>query len=602
MSSQRRLVSLKRVAVVAALVAAPVLSAAAAAATGSPLTPASPRAAVHVDFGPAKTAAPHGYLVDYGLPFTAKRGYGWEKATNGKALSLVGNGVKRPSVHGRDHRYDTLMQMQAAHGPVASPGQWQVALRNGVYNVTVAVGDAATTNSVDRITAQPHTAAKVVLVGGFKPTSAHHFVTVTKKVRVTNGRLTLSPTGGHNTKLDFVVAVAVKDSTAPKATVSLSGTSSGSGVYTGSVRVAIAATDNAGGSGLKSIRYVLDGAPAQPYTSPLVVTTVGGHRLNVSAVDNAGNVGTASVSWTQQAVVPPPVAPTVPTVGVGLTGTTTAPGSYVGTVTATVTAAAAAGIGSLTYSLDGGAATAYTVPVLVTAAGSHTLVATATDTSGRVASATATWTQVAGTVSASCLVTGFDGVLPNTAGTQCDASKIAFVPTGLSLTSTAGQLANDDQQNALYKSFDASSGNFTVTARVVGPVNQLTTDYQQIGTFFGPDQDHFVKVEAEHNGTGAPHLTMYFRDGGPGMVVTTIPLSALTTANTLDLVIKSVAKQFTVFYSINGAALVQVGPAKSPATPSSWFSSAAKAGIEVSNSGTTTTFSAIFSQFALAGS
>jgi hypothetical protein len=349
-----------------------------------------------------------------------------------------------------------------------------------------------------------------------------------------------------------------------------------------------------------------------------ITEPLGSHRLRVArpfTTTIAGGVGhTTTVTVIAKSSgnpTPPPVNPAAPTVAITLGGATTSPGSYAGTVTATITAAATAGVRSVSYALDGGAATAYSAPVVVTSLGSHTLVATVTDDNGLVATATATWVQHApassgtddftagGTVSASCLVTGFDGVLPNTAGTQCDAGQIAFVPAGLSLTSTPGQLADNDQQNALYKAFDASSGDFTVTARVVGGTNKLADNYQQIGAFFGPDQGHFVKVEAEHNTDAAPHLTMYYRDDGTNGTVQTVVLPALATASTVDLIIRASAGQLTVYYSINGATAVQVGTSKTPATPSAWFSTSAKAGIEVSNSGTTTPVTAIYSRFAI---
>jgi hypothetical protein len=204
-----------------------------------------------------------------------------------------------------------------------------------------------------------------------------------------------------------------------------------------------------------------------------------------------------------------------------------------------------------------------------------------------------------GTVGPTCQVTGFDGVMANTAGNQCDPGEIAFVAGGLALTSTAGQLADDDQQNALYKTFDASGGEFTVTTRIVGPVNQLTTDYEQAGEFFGPDQKNFVKVEAEHNGSGAVHLTMFYRENGTAGIVGTVPMAALATVGTLDLVIRGHQKQLTVYYSLDGAPMVQIGTAKSPAAAATWFSASAKAGILVSNSGAKTAISATFSRFAI---
>jgi hypothetical protein len=153
---------------------------------------------------------------------------------------------------------------------------------------------------------------------------------------------------------------------------------------------------------------------------------------------------------------------------------------------------------------------------------------------------------------------------------------------------------------------------------VVGPVTQLTTDFQQIGAWFGPDQDNFVKVEAEHNGAGAPHLTMFYREKGTAGTVGSVALPAMTTASTLDLVIRGNTTvpdplpygdtyhvsgypldELTAYYSVNGGPLVQVGSVKMPADVTGWFSRAAKAGILDSNSGTTTAITATFSKFSI---
>ena len=152
-----------------------------------------------------------------------------------------------------------------------------------------------------------------------------------------------------------------------------------------------------------------------------------------------------------------------------------------------------------------------------------------------------------------------------------------------------------------------------------GPINQLTADYQQIGAFFGPDDKNFVKVETEHNGDGPPHLTMFFSEGGTSGTVGSVPLSALTGAHTLDLIIHGNASvpdpiggaadadkvhgypldEVTAAYSINGAAPVPIGQMRSPADVTSWFSASAKAGILVSGAGSQTPVTATFSSFAI---
>src|SRR5438132_6070490 len=84
---------------------------------------------------------------------------------------------------------------------------------HGTYDVTVGMGDATATNSVYNLTANGTT-----VIDHVTPTSAALFTTATKRVTVTNGTLTLDPTGGTQDKLDFVDAVpAAADTIAPVA-------------------------------------------------------------------------------------------------------------------------------------------------------------------------------------------------------------------------------------------------------------------------------------------------------------------------------------------------------------------------------------------------
>ena len=238
---------------------------------------------------------------------------------------------------------------------------------------------------------------------------------------------------------------------------------------------------------------------------------------------------------------------------------------------------------------------------------------------GPVLSGTTTVDLTAGGTVNGCNVSGFDGILDN----NCVPGNLHFTGAGLAITSTKGQLANNDQDNAVYKNFDASRGAFTVSARVVGGISGLTTNYQQLGAFFGTDENNFVKIEIEHNGDGAPHMTMFFRqNGGAGQSVTTIQPAGLSSASTVDLVIKANGNfpdplpfgdmygvsgfpldPVAVYYSINGGPLTQVGTVTLlPANVPGFFSRDAKAGILDSNSGTTTPLTATFSSFSLTNS
>ncbi len=221
----------------------------------------------------------------------------------------------------------------------------------------------------------------------------------------------------------------------------------------------------------------------------------------------------------------------------------------------------------------------------------------------------------------SCTAAGFDGALPNSVGDQCDPSKIAVTTDGLALTSTPGQLApaGGAQQNALYNVFDASRKAFTVTARIKGPVNYLSTDYQQAAVWFGPDQDNYVKVEIEHGGSTPPRAVMYLEEGGTTSILGEVPLTAATSAGTLDLIIKGDTSvpdptpagsdpnkvrnypldELTAYYSLDGAAPVQLGPVERPADVMRWFSTSAKAGVLVSGAGNGPAFTTTFTRFSI---
>jgi hypothetical protein len=872
-------------------------------------TPPPAPTSLHVNFQSQTAPVPAGYTNDYGLPFDAVRGSGWEDVSSGSPLSLVGNGRDRNSTASADQRYDTFMHMQLAstqYGGVATPGRWESSLANGTYDVTVAVGDATATNSVHRITAEPGTTNQVVLIDNFVPSSSTLWSTVTARVTVSDGRLTLTPAGGTNTKIDFVDAVpagSVADTTKPQVSVGLAGTSTGTSSYAGDVTVSVSASDEPGGSGIASVRYSLDGGPSTAYSTPFVVTAAGSHTVVATATDVAGNSASTSRSWSQTTssgtaslkVTTPDDSvltlgsPTLVFSTINGAATPSRPVTFTnnGSGTLTVTGVSIGGTNSGSFRLASGQPTSFsigsgqsaTVNILFTPTAPTNCPTSTNETIGdverygtlqftsndantptgsvrlgginacnyegsnepvlsqivhalgyttKVSNTTAdlrylgptrilaasdeiqvpywvaadsskpvsltpvamwegrntassgfgrtgwyakgaaaptpcstsqgcqqlfifppdepapgeyvenqklmpgftgtttfsptgafglwngdfssinytddgknyainasgatispphylhdlrvypaygpnrvrianTWIigaditrtpsyknndyqdvvfvlhnarpelgsgpqpgttalnrdlTAGGTVGSNCSVTGFDGVMPNTAGTQCNASNISFGQAGLSLTSTSGQMggSNNNQQNALFSTFDASRSPFAVTARVKGPINYLTSNYQQVAAFFGPDQDNYVKVEAEHNGAGTdPHLTMFFEEKGVGSTVATVSVPGLTTASTLDLIIKGFTSvpdptpagsdpnsvrnyplgQVAVYYSLNGGAPVQVGTVRAPTDVTRWFSTSARAGLLVSGGGSTTPFTATFTSFAI---
>lgn len=146
---------------------------------------------IKINFQPAKSPVPAGYLVDSGSAY-GNRGngysYGWNKSNTGGAHDQ--NSSLSP-----DQRYDTFVQLQKTGGGSV----WEIALPNGNYSVFAVAGDPLAFNSVYRINAEG-----VLTVSG-TPTSASRWVSGTKTVTVSDGRLTIgNGSGASNNKICFI--------------------------------------------------------------------------------------------------------------------------------------------------------------------------------------------------------------------------------------------------------------------------------------------------------------------------------------------------------------------------------------------------------------
>jgi uncharacterized cupredoxin-like copper-binding protein len=176
-----------------------------------------------------------------------------------------------------------------------------------------------------------------------------------------------------------VVEGGGEDTTPPTVTAEVSGNQDADGNYVDTATVTLSATDDA--SGVASVEYSLDGGTWTAYTAPVVVNAGGAHMLHHRATDGAGNVspeGMAEFTVVEQDT-------TAPTASVAVTGEQDADGNYVGSAIVTVSATdEGSGVASTEYSLDGGAWTAYTEPVQVSAPDAHTVAARATDVAGNV--------------------------------------------------------------------------------------------------------------------------------------------------------------------------------------------------------------------------
>ena len=167
-----------------------------------------------VNFQSETAPVPAGYFRDFGQAFGVRSAtdqgggrfsFGWVQESDlSTPLDLTLNGADRNRA-GVDQRFDTVMHMQytAAGNRTKVPGAWAVNLPNGVYQVTVGVGDApSSTNGYDSLNAVNLEGG--VLIEGFQATGAQEYLTATALVGVTDGRLILDARGGSNTKLDYV--------------------------------------------------------------------------------------------------------------------------------------------------------------------------------------------------------------------------------------------------------------------------------------------------------------------------------------------------------------------------------------------------------------
>ncbi|MFB8758274.1 OmpL47-type beta-barrel domain-containing protein [Streptomyces nigra] len=198
-----------------------------------------------------------------------------------------------------------------------------------------------------------------------------------------------------------VVAPQSDDTTPPETSATVSGERDADGAYIGMATVTVSASDT--GSGVNGVEYALGDGAWQPYTAPVMVHEAGGHTVRYRATDKAGNVAPAKdVRFT---VVPAPEDDTTaPVTGVTVEGAKNSSGAYVGTAKVTVTATDehhGSGVDRIEYSIDAGPYLAYTAPVVVDRAATHTLAYRATDKAGNTSAArTVTFTVVSSQVPA----------------------------------------------------------------------------------------------------------------------------------------------------------------------------------------------------------
>ena len=146
---------------------------------------------IKINFQPAGSEIPQGYIPDYGEVYGVRNGYnyGWN----------VGYaGATRDRNINADQKLDTLIMLYKT-------GKWEMEVEDGSYDVTVCVGDAGF-NSTPTVNVEGVNYLEGINLG------ANQYLQATKTVMVTDGRLTIDngETADQITKIDYVKIVKRK--------------------------------------------------------------------------------------------------------------------------------------------------------------------------------------------------------------------------------------------------------------------------------------------------------------------------------------------------------------------------------------------------------
>jgi glucose/arabinose dehydrogenase len=195
--------------------------------------------------------------------------------------------------------------------------------------------------------------------------------------------------------------------------------------------------------------------------------------------------------------------------------------------------------------------------------------------------------------------TGFTSVQPNTLGNQYQPAliQLSTAEQELKLTTTGTSAAGGSWEgdnslvNGLQNTFNATTGAFTISTRLQGPLSYLASPSEQGGIMFGPNDDNYVKLVAVSQPAGQM-LQMVDEQLAPGSAVFlhSIPVSTSYTSigsfaniKTLDLNLTANPGTglVTGSYAINGGAPVVLSQKLmlTGAEESAFFSPTANAGI-----------------------
>ena len=180
---------------------------------------------LNVNFSDAATAPPSGYEQDSGLPYGLRANgftYGWLETDGSTPVDLSANARNRGN-GSVTLLQNTLIHMQygdtGGTNGNSTEGIWEVEVPNGIYDVSVSVGDP----SLDGPGTEPlHTinVEGTQIIDQYSPTGAAgdpgRFTSASTTVSVNDGKLTIDASGGFNTKITNIEIVEALGVQAPQ--------------------------------------------------------------------------------------------------------------------------------------------------------------------------------------------------------------------------------------------------------------------------------------------------------------------------------------------------------------------------------------------------
>jgi flagellar hook assembly protein FlgD len=212
--------------------------------------------------------------------------------------------------------------------------------------------------------------------------AASDWTTMTWDLRDTTGALvpngvyswSLTASDGWGNAPAIASGSATIDDTDPQSRATVTGTLGLNGWFVGPATVALSATDT--GSGVYTRRYAIDGGTTKTYSAPFALTSPAAHKVAYYGIDRAGNRETTRWITVRVDATKPVTMPAIS----GPAGTN---GWWTGPLSVRLAATdTGSGVNEIRASIDGGPTEVVTAPLALAGDGTHTLTYSATDEAG----------------------------------------------------------------------------------------------------------------------------------------------------------------------------------------------------------------------------